>query len=190
MHFNVFLVIQEKLHQSMIYSAEVLQMNLFIYLLGSSTDYHYISLQLGGWQQWTKSIIASFELFPLNQIISPYIYKHFQTLGQKCNAVHFRLILNWSYKCIQTDKWRTYIKLVQFLWEPSKYFLVKKWRGHTQVVKSYLKPKISWSEISSMLQLPSQMAICLKLEEKKLKRKPWKWGVPYIHCSFENQSFH
>ena len=88
---NVFLVIQETL-QSMIYSAEVLQMNLFIYLLGSSTDYHYISLQLGGWQQWTKTIIASFELFPLNQIISPYIYKHFQTLGQKCNAVHFRLI--------------------------------------------------------------------------------------------------
>ena len=72
---NVFLVIQEML-QSRIYSAEVLQMNLFIYLLGSSTDYHYISLQRGGWhwQQWTKTIIASFDLFPLNQIIIPNIY--------------------------------------------------------------------------------------------------------------------
>ena len=75
--YNVFLVIQETL-QSMIYSAEVLQMNLFIYLLGSSTDYHYILLQRGGWhwQQWTKAIIASFELLPLNQIIIPYTFIH------------------------------------------------------------------------------------------------------------------
>ena len=97
-----FLVIQETL-QSMIYSAEVLQMNLFIYLLGSSTDYHYISLQPGGifanngraggwhWQQWTKTIITSFELFPSNQIIIPYIYIYLPTPGQNHYAVRFRL---------------------------------------------------------------------------------------------------
>ena len=41
-----------------------------------------------------------------------------------------------------------------------------------------------------MLQLPSQMAISLKFEEEKNEEKPWKRGVPYIHCNFENQSFH
>ena len=87
----------------MIYSAEVLQMNLFIYLLGSSTDYHYISLQPWGifanngraggwhWQQWTKTIITSFELFPLNQITIPYIYIYLPTPGQNHYAVRFRL---------------------------------------------------------------------------------------------------